>query len=190
MSSTDFVPGIATETLVCFAGHEWVRPKEKGRPLSCPEHGRYLQDLLSHRTAVPKRLLDLWEETAVLDVPPAYVTRWRKFWERNARILAARSGSWALVDVPALEEYVQHKRLAELHRAYAECDPYQTTTQGSIKPHPGWYLAQVEEKLARQSGIRLGLIAGGERAQEGGGGEPEDDYEVYDDQLGPDGNPL
>ena len=136
-------------------------------------------------------MLDLWEETAVLDPPDKYVTRWRKAWERTVRILAAQAGSFAPVDLEGVEEYIRHRRLAELHRAYAEFDPYQSTNAGSVKPHPGWYQAQLEEQAARRTAIRLGLEPGeGAQVAQGGPDDPRDDFEVYDDQLGPDGKPL
>jgi hypothetical protein len=190
---TDFVPGIATETLTCFVGHEWVRPfAAGGKPTACPQHVKFLNEVISPRLRPPPRTIALWEETAVLDEPDEYVRRWTKFWLRVVRILAAQAGNFGSVDIEGVEEYVQHRRLAELHRAYAEFDPYQTTVQGSIKPHPGWYQSQVSAKSARQVGIRLGLFGRDPDAQDGGGrSEPEDDdYEVLDDQLGPDGNPL
>jgi hypothetical protein len=134
-------------------------------------------------------VVDLWEETAVLDPPDQYVARWRKAWERVVRILAAKAGTFAKVDMEAVEEYIQHRRLAELHRAYAEYDPYQTTNAGSVKPHPGWYQAQVEAAAARRTAMALGLEPD-QTAQDVGGDIPGDDYQVYDDQLGPDGRPL
>jgi hypothetical protein len=191
MTTSDLMPGIATETLQCFAGHEWIRPYSKGgKPTSCPEHVRFLNEPLSARMHPPKRLTALWLSTAVLDEPDEYVRRWTKVWTRTVRILGAQAGTFASIDLPGVEEYVQHKRLAELHRAYAEYEPYQTTIQGSIKPHPGWYQSQVSDKFARQAAIRLGLEDGGDAVRDAGGSDPEDDFEVYDDQLGPDGKPL
>jgi hypothetical protein len=185
----DLLPGLDTEELHCFAGHDWTRPKSRGTPKACPEHHKFLADIIGPRFSPPRRVINVWESTAVLDEPDAYVRRWKRVWERTVRILAARAGTFQTVDLEAVEDYVQHKRLAELHRAYAEYDPYQTTVQGSIKPHPGWYQSQVEEKAARQAAIRLGLIddGGGAPAQDGA---DMDDFEVYDDQIGPDGKPL
>lgn len=187
---TDLLPGIATETLQCFAGHEWVRPFSRGgKPTACPEHIRYLNEPISARLKPPRRVTEVWEETAVVDEPPVYVRRWTKAWERAVRIVAAQHGTFTAVDVDKVEEYVRHKRLAELHRAYAEFDPYQTTNAGSVKPHPGWYQAQVEETFAQRTARDLGLTPD-PSAQAGSG--PEDDWQdgVYDDQIGPDGKQL
>jgi len=190
MSTPEFTAGLATETLQCFAGHSWTRPETRGgKPTACPEHIRYLNEPISSRLRPPRRVRDLWEETAVLDDPAVYVDRWRKVWERTVRIVAARAGTFAKVDVDLVEDYVQHRRLAELHRAYAEYDPYQTTNAGSVKPHPGWYQSQVEAVAARRAAIALG-IEPDPAAPHDSGGEPGDDYSVYDDQLGPDGRPL
>jgi len=145
---------------------------------------------MSGRLKVPKRLLELWAETAVVDEPPVYVARWRKAWERTVRTLAAKAGSFAAVDMEMVEEYVRHKRLAELHLSYAEYEPYSTSTYGSIKAHPGWHQAQVEELQAKRVAIELGLADDPSDKKRGGDGDDLGGYEVYDDQLGPDGKPL
>src|SRR5215469_2692003 len=187
----DLLPGIATETLDCFAGHSWTRPHSRGgKPTACPEHIRYLNEPISGRLRVPKRLLDLWAETAVVDEPPVYVKRWTKVWERVVRILAAKASTFAAVDMDLVEEYVRHQRLAELHRSYAEYEPYSTSTYGSIKAHPGWHQAQVEELQAKKVAIELGLVPDPKAKDTGGSGDDLGGYEIYDDQLGPDGNPL
>ena len=185
------MPGLDVETLQCFAGHAWTRPHTRGgKPTACPEHIRYLNEPISPRLKPPRRIVDLWEETAVLDEPAQYVKRWTKAWERAVRIVAAQEKSFAKVDVELIEEYIQHKRLSELHRAYAEYNPYQETAQRSIKPHPGWYQSQVEASLARRSAMTLGLEPDPSEREAPGGDIPGDDYSVYDDQLGPDGKPL
>jgi hypothetical protein len=190
-STPDFTAGIATETLQCIAGHSWTRPESRGgKPHACPEHARFLTEPLSYRSRAPKRLIELWEETAVIDPPEQYVQRWRKVWERTVRAVAAQRGTFASVDMDMIEDYVQHKRLAELHRAYAEYDPYQTTNAGSVKPHPGWYQSQVEATAARRAAIALGLEPDPSAPQGKGGDWPDEDSQVYDDQLGPDGRPL
>jgi hypothetical protein len=142
--------------------------------------------------------------------PLDYSDHWRGVWERAAlaaaSLLALRSGTegprWDLVPVDAVEAYVRHRRLAEFFRAQAAGDPFQSTGGGIVHAHPGWAMAQAEEKLARLAAEDLGLtgpkpstVAGPAPSptsalpapESNGHGEAEG---LVDDLVGPDGAPL
>jgi hypothetical protein len=124
------------------------------------------------------------------------VKRWTKRWIELVRIVAARQGTFAALPLDDIGELVRHERLAELHRHFAEEDPYPETESGAARAHPGWERARIEEVSARQSARRLGLLpeaqpeskkgATSTRLQE----SAEEHGDLVDDQVGPDGAPL
>lgn len=68
-----------------------------------------------------------------------------------------------------LEAYVRSTRLVELHRLYAQDEPYHETSRGSVKPHPGWELAEREERRRHALALELGLEQNGSSSRSSGG---------------------
>lgn len=125
-----------------------------------------------------------------------YVTRWKQYWNLVVRSIASRVGAFAGVDQEEVEAYVQHRRLAEFHRTFAQRTPYSGGENGvMVRAHPGWELARVEDRLATEQAVALGLV---DPPQVGASPPPSgDDPEepavfdgITDDQVGPDGRPL
>lgn len=186
------IEGIETEVLDCAAHHTWERPRSHSgnKPRFCPEHAKFGQWDLPPRLKPPKRVIEEWKMSAVLEPTTQYVARWRKFWERTARQVAAINNAFSLVDELLIERYVRHCRLAELHHAYAVQEPYPMGTSGVVRQHPGWERARVAERAAHNLAVELGLVvlSAPEPVQEES--DDADQSPVFDDQVGPDGNPL
>lgn len=144
------------------------------------------------------------EENLVNEV--GYARRWRLKWKEKIRILAAKQGSWSDLDLEGLDEYIRHLRFAELHRLYAQDDPYYTTKSGQIREHPGWKRSDAEMRRARECAVLLGLTHDITPAPKRGPdrqprrtptmpsaleqeAEQLDDG-IIDNQVGPDGEPL
>lgn len=145
------------QVMWCDVGHEWTRPKTRGFPRWCPDHKMFMQMDFSPRLKCPALTLIDWEVAQEVLEEPGYVKRWTKKWERIGRFAAATKGSWARVDKEALGEYVQHLRMAEYHAKIAEAEPYFRTDKDSIKPHPGFQLAERELAKAKKCAVKLGL---------------------------------
>jgi hypothetical protein len=147
------------EEIECIGGHTWTRPKKaRGRkPKYCHKHQQFFITKPTKRCYPPERVLQEWaEQSQVLD-DPGYEERWAKVWLDTVRIVAAKGSSWSAVDVELIEKYVRSLRLAEVHRLYAQDEPYHTTARGTTRPHPGWALAEKEDAKANELKVQLGL---------------------------------
>jgi len=102
--------------------------------------------------------IERWKSTAQRLGERGYVKRWTKRWVEVVRMVAARQESFSALPLDDINEHIRHERLAELHRHFAELDPYPETESGAAKVHPGWERARIEEVAARQTARRLGLI--------------------------------
>lgn len=191
-------------TIMCLAGHEWEWVKTKrGAPKYCPEHRRFLHGPISSGSQPKARTRREWEDAEEnLVNERGYANRWLKFWRDNVRIVAARRGSWS-IDHAKYEHWVREMRFAELHRLFAQDQPYITTDSGAVKAHPGWRLSAQAERKADKLAIELGLKQASDARQAAGGGgtapsrpptkleqEAEELGGIEDDQVGPDGRPL
>jgi hypothetical protein len=145
------------QTLECAAGHTWTRKKQQGRPKYCAKHRRFFYEPLPARLLPPMRVRQEWAEQELVLDDPGYEQRWVKFWVRTARIIGARHETWSNVDIEGLEEYVRCMRLRELHRLHAQDEPYHRTDRGGVRAHPGWALADREERRADGLAVELGL---------------------------------
>jgi hypothetical protein len=148
-----------------------------------------------HGLGPPRRVTDEWRRAArALGVDGrAYAQRWRDLWERA--VLQARGlGPPREVDLELVEAYVRHRRLADFHRHFAESEPYHSKPSGIVHAHPGWGMAQREERLAAHAAGVLGIHAREVEPEEPSANGHVDEEElvgaVNDDQLGPDGQPL
>jgi hypothetical protein len=142
---------------------------------------------------------DEWEDAEKnLVTERGYANRWLKFWRDNVRVVAARAGSWGQVDIVKYEAFIRHSRLAELHRLFAQDNPYFTTESGAIRSHPGWKNAKSAQREADALAIELGLkVVPTKRATSNGAQVPsslereaDEVGGIVDDQVGPDGQPL
>lgn len=184
-------------SIPCPAGHHWEWTVKQGMPPSwCPDHDSYREYPISTANLPPERVKDEWDHAERLYGGKGYAKRWQKEWEFTVRRLAARAGSWAHLPLDEVEEYIRHRRLAELHRIFAERDPYPHTESGSVRAHPGWEKAQREEVQARKAARALGLIEDAARSSSRPTGDPTQlqqeaaESGLSDDQVGPDGRPL
>lgn len=190
------------QTLECAAGHTWTRePTGRKAPKYCPEHKRFLNGPISAGCQPKQRVRAEWEDAEKnLVNERGYANRWLKFWRDNVRVLAARVGSWGQVDTYKYEEFIRHTRLAELHRLFAQDNPYFTTEGGAIRSHPGWKNAKAAQREADRLAVELGLkVDSSKHASSNGGaaqGQPSKleqeaaEVGIADDQIGPDGQPL
>lgn len=155
----------------------------------------------------PDRVRAQWARRAKAIGERGYSQRWSKFWERTVKALRERE-SWRDEDIALVAEYVQRCRLAELHLAEAELNPYVTNLDsGLIRPHGGWERSLAEAREARAVAVELkltprarhaaGIDVPGPDSGGGAGGRPAGDVDHYgetgawvDDQVGPDGQPL
>ena len=142
----------------CLAGHTWEAPRRGATGRWCPDHRHFGSEPLAKKNLPPDLEVERWKSTATRLGEAGYVKRWSKRWEEIVRIVAARQGTFGALPLHDINEYIRHERLAELHRHFAEQDPYPTTETGSEKAHPGWERARIEEVATRQSARKLGLI--------------------------------
>jgi hypothetical protein len=166
------------QTFRCAAGHEWSRPKTGGQwPKYCSDHALWFLQQLSGRVKPPKRVMQEWLEQGELLDDEDYADRWRKKWTDTVRVIAATHETWNAVDVDLVEKYVRALRLAELYRLYAQDAPFNTTSKGTTRPHPGWTMSEKEEAKAAACASQLGL-AGSEPVQPSSNGhaKPVDAY--------------
>lgn len=190
----------ATITATCLGGHEWEwKSTGRGAPKYCPAHRRFIQGPISGGSQPKARVIREWEDAEEnLVNERGYANRWLKFWRDHVRIVAARAGTWK-IDKQKYEEWVRESRYAELHRLFAQDQPYITSDSGAVKAHPGWRLSAVAQRKADKLAVELGLkeeqTASRARAQ--GASAPsklEQEAEelggIEDDQVGPDGEPL
>lgn len=154
MSST-----VARERLLtCLAGHTWEAPRRGATNRWCPGHRHFGTERIAQKNLPPDLEVERWKSTAQRLTEPGYVKRWTKRWEEVVRMVAARQGTFGALPLDDINEYIRHERLAELHRHFAELDPYTETETGSARAHPGWERARIEEVAARQSARKLGLL--------------------------------
>lgn len=145
-------------TVTCPAGHQWEATSTGGLSRWCAEHAKFRDAVISKKNMPPDLEVERWKSTSRKVDERGYVKRWTKRWEELVRMMAARQGTFSALPLDDIREFIRHERLAELHRHFAEDDPYPATETGGSKAHPGWERARIEEVAARQSARKLGLI--------------------------------
>jgi hypothetical protein len=190
------------ETKHCVVGHTW-QAEAGTKQRICPVHAGWWQGQFPAELRPNERTVEEWDHAErELVNERGYAVRWRGVWTETARRSAALLESWEAVDIELVDDYVRARRLEELHRLFAQDEPYSHTAAGGTKPHPGWRLSREAgrdaRRLARELGIsvppmsdddapkksrpgRMDTAADLEGGQNGG---------VLDNQVGPDGRPL
>lgn len=203
--------GRQTMTVRCVAGHTWEHPidAKKRAGKVCPIHEKFFKQRYPEKYGPPARVEQGWEDTEEnLVTEVGYARRWRAMWKRAVRTVAARQNSWS-VDLVTVEKYIWHLRWAELHRLYAQDEPYVTSSSGAVREHPGWKLAEAEEKRAQAIATELGIEGpdrnfvgisgdkppGKKKRSQAGASVLEQEAEeredgIVDNMVGPDGKPL
>lgn len=146
-----------TLSIWCVAGHTWELEVGTRGLVCCPMHAKFFKGHFPPSLKPPARVVREWEdaqENLVND--DQYKTRWASAWRRIVRVVSSRQMSWS-VDLGLIEEYVRHLRFAELHRLYAQDEPYVANSSGTLREHPGWKMAEREEREARRCAEQLGV---------------------------------
>lgn len=149
---------MAKATVTCPAGHTWEAASSAGISRWCPDHKSFYERPISKKNMPPDLEVERWKDTGRRLGENGYVKRWTSRWVEIVRILAAMQNTFAALPLHDINEYIRHERLAELHRHYAEQEPYTETGAGATKAHPGWERARLEEAAARMTARKLGLI--------------------------------
>lgn len=190
----------AMETMHCIVGHTW-QAEAGTKARVCPLHAGWWQGSFPKDLRPGERTVEEWDhaERELLN-ERGYAVRWRGVWTETVRRVAAVRESWEAVDIELVDDYVRARRFEELHRLYAQDEPYSQTASGGTKPHPGWRLSRESARDARRMARELGIIVPAsdddEAPKRPGRMDTAADIEggqnggVVDSQVGPDGRTL
>lgn len=178
------------ETRRCVVGHSWDAIPGTDKQKVCPTHASWWAGILPKELRPGELTIGEWthaEDELVNE--RGYVARWQGVWTETVRRIAAAADSWDLVDLDRVDDYVRARRLSELHRLFAQDEPYNEKGRA----HPGWKISREFASDARRLAVELGLEVPKEvkpsRMQTSADVE-QGHNGVVDSQVGPDGRPL